>query len=196
MKSLAIMQPYFFPYIGYWQLINAVDCFVIYDDVNYKPRGWINRNRLLINGEARYMTAPLQHASQNTRICDIFLESSTNWRDKLIRMIEITYRNALYFSEIFPVLANTIDNRTDNLSEYLTNNLMKIASFLEINTKFIPTSQWYMNNDFKGQDRIIDICKREAATTYINPQGGEDLYDQTAFINSGLNLKFLIPDKN
>jgi hypothetical protein len=98
MKSLAIMQPYFFPYLGYWQLIHAVDRFIIYDDVNYIKGGWINRNRLLINGEPSYITVPLNQSSSNKRICDIALDQSSLWRNKLVKMVEMTYRKSPYFN--------------------------------------------------------------------------------------------------
>jgi len=191
--KLAIMQPYFFPYIGYWQLIHAVDRFVIYDDVNYIIRGWVNRNRILINGEPSYITLPLQQASQNRRICDIFLQPSSIWRDKLVKMVENTYRKALYFSEVFPVIERVVRYKTDNLSDYLAHQLQTLAAFMDIKTQFIVTSRCYGNNDFSGQKRILDICKREGASTYINPQGGQALYDRDTFAQNGLDLKFLIP---
>lgn len=193
MKSLAIMQPYFFPYIGYWQLIHAVDRFVIYDDVNYIVRGWVNRNRILINGEPSYITVPLQQASQNRRICDITLQTSPVWRDKLVKMVETTYRKAPYFAEVFPVIEKLIRYEADNLSDYLVHQLQTLAAFMGIQTEFVVTSRCYGNNDLSGQERILDICKREGATTYINPQGGQALYDRATFTQNGLDLKFLIP---
>jgi len=191
--KIAIMQPYFFPYIGYWQLICAVDRFVIYDDVNYIKRGWVNRNRILINGEPSYITVPLQQASQNKRICDIYLQFSSIWRDKLIKSVETTYRKAPYFVEVFPVIERIIRYETDNLSDYLAHQLQTLAVFMGINTKFVQTSRCYENNELSGQNRILDICKQEGAVTYINPQGGQSLYDRVAFAQSGLDLKFLTP---
>ncbi len=193
MKRLAIMQPYFFPYIGYWQLIHAVDRFVIYDDVNYIVRGWVNRNRILTNGEPRYIKVPLLQASQNRRICDISLQSSPVWRDKLVKMIETTYRKAPCFVEVFPVVERVICHEADNLSDYMVHQLQTMATFMNIYTEFVLTSRCYENNILAGQERIIDIGKREGATTYINPQGGQKLYDRAAFTQCGLDLKFLTP---
>ncbi len=193
MKRLAIMQPYFFPYIGYWQLIHAVDRFVIYDDVNYIVRGWINRNRLLINGQPGYITVPLQQASQNRRICDISLQTSPVWRDKLVKSVEIAYRKAPCFVETFSVIERIIRYETDNLSDYLVHQLRTLSAFMGIQTQFVLTSRCYGNNDMSGQERILDICKRVGATNYINPQGGQALYDRANFIQNGLDLKFLIP---
>jgi len=191
--KIAIMQPYFFPYIGYWQLINAVDRFVIYDDVNYIKGGWINRNRILINGEPTFITAPLFHSSSYKRVCDISLQSSPVWRDKLVRMVEITYRKAPCFAEVFSVIESVIRHKTDNLSDYLAYQLQALSAFIGINTEFILTSRYYENNGLSGQARILDICAQESATTYINPQGGQVLYDRATFVRCGLDLKFLTP---
>lgn len=191
--KLAIMQPYFLPYIGYWQLIHAVDRFVVYDDVNYIARGWINRNRILNFGESTYITVPLQHSSQNKLICDISLQSTSVWRDKLVRSVENTYRRAPFFYEWFPVIENIIRHDADNLSEYLVYQLKTISAHMEINTKFVVTSRCYENNRLSGQERVIDICKREGATTFINPQGGQSLYERDAFKHNSVDLKFLIP---
>jgi len=190
---LAIMQSYFFPYIGYWQLIHAADRFVIYDDVNYIKGGWVNRNRILINGNPTFITAPLHQPSPFKRICDTALQPSLVWRDKLVKMVELTYRKATYFVEVFPVVEELIRHETDNLSDYLAHQLQTLSAFMGINTEFVVTSRCYENNDLSGQARILDICKREGATTYINPQGGQALYERTAFTQYGVALKFLIP---
>lgn len=190
--KLAIMQPYFFPYIGYWQLIHAVDRFVIYDDVNFIKGGWINRNRILINGNPTFFTIPLCHASPNKRICDISMQSSPVWRDKLVRMVETTYRKASHFNVVFSIVENVIRYKTDNLSEYILYQLLAISELLEINTTFVKTSRVYNNNGLSGQDRIIDICRREEATTYVNPQGGQMLYDLAAFREFGVDLRFIV----
>jgi hypothetical protein len=191
--KLAIMQPYFFPYIGYWQLIHAVDRFVIYDDVNYIKGGWINRNRLLVNGKPTYVTVPMNQASSYKRICDIYLQPSIIWRDKLIKMVEFTYRRASYFADVFPIIEIIIRYKSNNLSDYLVYQLQILSAFMGINTEFIISSRCYKNNHLSGQARILDVCKHESATTYINPQGGQALYERSAFMNCGVDLKFLIP---
>jgi hypothetical protein len=191
--KLAIMQPYYFPYIGYWQLIHAVDRFAIYDDVNYIKGGWVNRNRILINGEPIYVMASLHQASPNKLICDTGLQPSAVWRNKLVRMVETTYRKSPYFAEVFPVVEQLIRHETDKLSDYLAYQLQALAAFIGINTEFIVTSRCYENNHLSGQARILDICAQEGAATYINPQGGQALYDHVAFAQSGVDLKFLIP---
>jgi hypothetical protein len=191
--KLAIMQPYFFPYIGYWQLLHAVDRFVVYDDINYIKGGWVNRNRILINGKPSYITVPLCHASQFKRICDTDLQPSQVWREKMIKMIAMTYRRAPFFHEVFPMVEQLIRFQTNNLSEYLVNQLQILAAWFGITAQVVPTSRGYENTDLAGQNRILDICRQEGAATYVNPRGGMALYDQSAFEERGVELKFLSP---
>jgi len=191
MKSLAIMQPYFFPYIGYWQLINAVDRFVIYDDVNYIKGGWINRNRILINSTPTYITIPLNQSSPNKNICDTLLQSSLDWRRKSLKTIDNTYRKSPFFNEIFPIIENIINYDSTYLSDFIAHQLQVLAIFMGIKTEFVLTSRSYENSFLSGQERIIDICNRENASIYINAIGGRTLYESKAFSNSNINLKFI-----
>lgn len=192
MKTIAIMQPYFFPYVGYWQLMHAVDRFVIYDDVNYIKGGWINRNRLLINGEPVYITVPLHKSSPYKRICDISLQPSPVWRDKLVKMVEIIYRKAPCFSEVFPVIEKLVNHDVGNLADYLAYQLKTLAAFMGIKAEFVVSSRSYENEYLSGQARILDICNREEASTYINPQGGQTLYDAQLFRSAGIDLRFIV----
>jgi hypothetical protein len=192
MKNLAIMQPYFFPFIGYWQLIHAVDRFVIYDDVNYIKGGWINRNRILINGKPAHITVPLHQSSSYKRICDIVLQASPIWRDKMVKAVEMTYRQSPFFAEVFPVVEKLIRHEVDNMSDYLAYQLQTLATFMNIKAEFVVTSRCYENSDLSGQERILDICLQEGATTYINPQGGQSLYNVEAFRNVAIDLRFII----
>lgn len=191
MKTVAIMQPYFLPYIGYFQLMAAVDKFVVFDDVNYINRGWINRNRLLLNGEAHTFTVPLRGASQNKLICDIELAEDDGWRDKLLRTISQSYAKAPCYAEIAPLMERLIRYPSRRLDEFLLNSLREIAQYLALDVKIESTSRIYRNAQLHGQDRILDICKQEGANRYINPIGGEGLYDRASFDAQGVELKFL-----
>lgn len=193
MTRLAIMQPYFFPYLGYWQLMQAVDRFVILDDVNYINRGWINRNRILVNGRATYFTVPLVRASQNRRICDLDVQMEGNWRDKLVRMIDVTYRRAPSFAEVFPVCQRLLGIAERRLGDYLVRQLREMAACLGLATEFVPSSRCYGNEQLAGQERIIDICRREGADSYFNLPGGRALYDAHAFAEQGIGLNFIAP---
>jgi len=191
MKWLAIMQPYFFPYIGYWQLMQAADRFVIYDDVNYINRGWVNRNRLLINGEPTFITLPLRHASQNKKICDIEIAPTAEWLKKMLRTVEVTYKKAPYFNEVFPVIERVLTYESANLADYLTHHLQVMAGFMGIETEFVVTSRSYGNSQLVAQERIVDIGRREQAEVYVNAQGGKELYDAAAFSEAGIDLRFI-----
>jgi hypothetical protein len=189
--KLAIMQPYFFPYIGYWQLLNAADRFVIYDDVNFIKQGWINRNRILINGAPRYITVPLDGASPNKRICDIAVQGAQRWRSKTIKSIECAYGKSAFYSAVFPEIERQIRHESVNLAEFLAAHLTSMAEFLGIETEIIPSSRVYSNSDLSSQERIIDICRREGASAYINLPGGRELYDAESFGAANVNLEFL-----
>jgi hypothetical protein len=189
--KVAIMQPYFFPYIGYWQLIKSVNRFVIYDDVNYIKGGWINRNRILINGTPTFFNIPLLKASPNKQIFEIAIDPSDVWRRKLIKMLELVYKKSPHFNEVFPVLDNIINNKSLGLSEYLTYQLKTLSQFISINTQFVETSRCYGNRELSVQSRVLDICHHERAGTYINLPGGRMLYDSSSFSSKGVDLRFI-----
>ena len=193
MKTLAIMQPYFLPYIGYFQLMAAVDRFVVLDDVNYINRGWINRNCLLLNGEPKLFTLPLQGASQNKLICEIELQNGTLWKEKLLRKIQHAYIKAPFYSDVRSLLENIIEYPAIRLDEILLHSLRSIVDYLELNTQIVESSRIYKNADLSGQDRIIDICKQEKASHYINAIGGRELYCSKQFNSVDIDLKFLQP---
>ena len=190
MRKLAIMQPYFFPYLGYWQLIKSVDKFVIFDDVNYIMRGWVNRNQILVDGHAHQITMPLQQASQNRLISEIMVDSSPGWRTKLLKTIRQNYQRSHHFFEVFEVLERLILLKTPSLSVLLGQQLQTLSKLMGIETSFI-TSSSYRNSDLSGTQRIIDICKREGTLIYINAPGGRHLYKQDEFSASGIELRFL-----
>jgi hypothetical protein len=189
--KLAIMQPYLFPYIGYFQLINAVDTFVILDDVNYINRGWINRNKILINGQEKLFTVPLSEASQNKRINEIQISTADKWKGKLLKSIEYNYSKAPLFYNAFPVIQKIILNPDLNLSSFVHFSLIEISNYLTIKTNIIPSSSAYQNTHLRAQDRILDICMKERATVYINLQGGINLYSRDKFFNHNISLFFL-----
>lgn len=187
------MQPYFFPYIGYFQLIDAVDKFVIFDDVNYINRGWINRNRILINGKESIITLPLKAASQNKKINEIDLLLDGKEQQKMLRTIELNYKKAPFFEQVFHLICQIFKLNTVNISNFNYNQICIIRDYLGIKTDIVKSSQLYGNQDLKGEARIIDICEKEHAREYINPSGGLDLYNKERFKEKGINLFFLQP---
>ncbi|MDB4682075.1 WbqC family protein [Synechococcus sp. AH-551-A10] len=181
------MQPYFFPYQGYFKLINSVDLFVIYDDVNYINRGWINRNYIILNGKKKLITMPLVASSQNKLINDINVDKRNH---KLIETIRHAYSKSVQFKDVYPIIAGAIDNQETNLGYYLTHQLKDICKHINIKTKFIMSSEINKDNKARGIDKIIAICKKLGANTYINLPGGRDLYDFSVFSDNKIELKF------
>lgn len=193
-KKLAVMQPYFFPYLGYWQLLAAVDTFVILDDVNFINRGWINRNRIAVNGLPFWLTMPLQGASQNRLIRDIDIVADDGWKKKMQRTLSASYAQAPESGAVLSLFEQWMSRADGNLSAALHLSITQISAALGIDTTVVPSSSIYPKNDLKGQDRILDICQREGASVYVNPPGGRELYDADAFRQAGIELMFLQPD--
>ena len=186
--TLAIMQPYLFPYIGYWQLINAVDTFVIYDDVNFIKQSYINRNYLLQNNESKIFTLELLGASSNKLINEIEIGKN---RKKILKTIEQNYRKTPYFKVAFPLLKEILEYPENNLSKFIAYSLEKISEYLSIDTKIIYSSNIDKDNSLKGEDKVIHICKLLNTKSYINAIGGESLYSKDNFNSNDINLYFL-----
>lgn len=189
--KLGIMQPYYFPYIGYWQLINAVDKYVIYDDVNFIKGGWINRNRILMNGQAKMINLKMNGASPNKLINQVEVSGDIVYNKKLLKTIESCYKKAPYFAKGYPIIENIIIKNEKNLAKYLEYSIRNICDYLGISTEVIISSKINKNNDLKGQDKVIEICNILDADEYCNAIGGQDLYSYDDFKDNGINLRFL-----
>ena len=190
--KVAIMQPYFFPYIGYFQLINAVDVFVIYDSIEFSKKGWINRNRILVNNKDYVFTLPLKKDSDFLNVDERFL--SDNWNSdkiKLLNKIKESYRKAPFYNDVIVILEDALNYEDKNLFDFIKNSLIKVLDYLEIKTKIIQSSEVDFDNSLKNQDKVIAICNAMNAKTYINPIGGIELYDKEVFKASGIELQFL-----
>lgn len=188
---IAIMQPYFLPYVGYLQLMNAVDKFVLYDDVNYINKGWINRNRLLVNGKEYLFTVPLKEASQNKLINEIELGNDPQWRGKLLKTIEQAYKKAPYYPTVLGIIEKILNLEAQTISQLIAGSLEILKQYLAIPTELVLSSTIYQNNHLKAQARILDICLQEKASQYVNPIGGVELYDKAIFAKNGIQLNFI-----
>lgn len=193
MMKLAIMQPYFVPYIGYFQLMAAVDRFVLFDDVSFINRGWINRNRILVGGREHLMTIPLRGASQNQLINQIALDDDLSWRAKLLKTIEQSYRKAPFYAETMPLVKDMLSCPETMLAPWLRYSLTAVHAWLELPCQIVASSAQYENQDYKGARRILDICRQEQASVYVNAPGGKDLYAPADFAALGMQLRFLQP---
>lgn len=191
--KVAIMQPYFLPYIGYFQLIAAVDKFVLLDDVNYIQRGWINRNRIAVHGVPVWLTIPLVKASQNRLICDIDILPNHGWKEKIQLTLKKAYARAPEIEIGLNLMQGWLDTGKGRLSEWLYVIISDLVQFLGLNTVIIPTSCGYPKKGLTGQARILDICRHEGATHYVNAPSGRNLYDQAYFHDAGIDLLFIQP---
>lgn len=189
--KIGVMQPYFFPYIGYWQLMNAVDKYVVFDDVNYINGGWINRNRILVDNMPKYINVSLLGASQNKLINEINVNPDERLRKKNLRMIELAYNKSPYFHYVMPLIEKIICCEEEGLVDYLLKSFRLISEYLSIRTEFVLSSDVRKDSSLKGQEKIIAICKELGATEYYNAIGGKELYSNRAFQNEGMKLYFL-----
>jgi hypothetical protein len=189
----AIMQPYLFPYMGYFQLIHAVDQFVIYDDVNYIKNGWINRNQYLVNGQKKIFTLSLNKASSFKLIKDTYILDDENHRlrKKILKTLAMAYSKAPFYKMIFDLIEEIILYPNNNIAAYNENSIRKICSYLNIKTSLLISSALNMETLFVAQERVIEICLSLGTTLYINAIGGKSLYNQADFNKKGLELRFL-----
>lgn len=188
---VGIMQPYFVPYIGYWQLMNAVDKYVIYDDVNFINGGWINRNRILVDGQIKYFNIPMLGASPNKLINEIVVNHNSKLRDKNLRRLWYAYKRAPYFDVVFPMMERILNCKQATLAMYIKESFQCICEYLDIGTELIMSSELNKDNQLKGQNRVLSICELLGATYYYNAIGGQDLYSIAVFQSKGIELRFL-----
>lgn len=191
--KLAIMQPYFFPYLGYYQLVNAVDCFVFFDDVNFINKGWINRNHILQQGKASLFTVPLLKASQNKPINEIQLIEFAKWKNNFLKTIQNSYKKAPYFNSVYAWLVNFLGKEYAKISELSCDSVSFIANLLDMDTKFTKSSaiNYTGESDQNGEQKVIAICKLLEAQEYLNPRNGSALYDKQKFSSQNIGLKFI-----
>lgn len=185
---VAIMQPYFFPYVGFFQLIHAVDKFVIYDDVNYIKGGWINRNYFLSPNGKILCTMRVAKASSFTlinsmQIIDDFI--------KLSRTIEFAYSKAPYYAKVYPLLKEVFTGNKKNLALFNANALQLVSSYIGLDAEFLISSECLKDKNSVGQEKVISLCKSIGGSQYVNPIGGQNLYHHDDFARNGIKLSFL-----
>ncbi|OOZ35767.1 WbqC family protein [Solemya velesiana gill symbiont] len=187
---LSVMQPYFFPYFGYSQLIAASECFIVYDNIKYTKKGWINRNRILSNGKDLLFSIPLKKGSDSLQVAE--REIANNFSsDKLLNQIKGSYSKAPYFAQTFHLVEQILSNKESNLFEFIHNSIVKTCEHLGIDTEIRVSSDVAINHGLKSQDKVIALCEAVGADTYINPIGGVDLYSRDEFSARGIELRFL-----
>ena len=189
---LAITQPYFFPYIGYFQLLSKADKTVFLDDVNFIKKGWVNRNRILVGGETKFFTAPVLRASQNIKINNTFVDNNTKWKNKFTQTLTHSYSRAPFFKKAFDLVSDTIFANHETISDLAIQSLTACMSYLSLEMPFLLSEGRSFH--LSGESRIIDICKKQKAKTYLNLPGGENLYSKDSFRREDIDLSFIKPN--
>jgi len=187
---VAIMQPYWFPYIGYWQLIRAVDAFVIYDNIQYTKKGWINRNRFLMNGGDCRFSLPLKKASASLNICQREVAETFDL-EALLRQLQNAYRKAPFIDVMLPKLREWMGNGETNLFGHILATVRGVCAYLGITTPLITSSTVSCEHGLRAEQRVKAICKALKANTYVNAIGGQQLYSKDDFAQQNIDLKFL-----
>lgn len=190
MKSIGIMQAYFMPYIGYFQLIEVVDEFVIYDNIQYTKKGWINRNRILTGGTDKYITLPLKKDSDFLDIRERYLADTFD-PEKLLRQIEAAYCKAPYFQQTYEFLVPVIRYEDTNLFQYVYHSVKQVCRHLDICTPIIVSSRLKCDAALKSQEKVIAICRERRCERYVNAIGGMKLYHADDFAREQIELCFI-----
>ena len=185
------MQPYFFPYIGYWQLIQAADTFVLLDDVNYIRRGWMARNRYRCDGRIQWFRIPVRSASQNRLICDTEIHPDPVPRKNIVKTLRYAYRNAPYMKTIIPAIEDIFMSEESSFTSKVQCSLRTLCEFLEIDTRIVRASDMRERNHMRGIEGVLELCDILSADCYLNPIGGKTLYNALPFRRNGLELSFL-----
>jgi hypothetical protein len=182
------MQPYLFPYLGYFQLICAVDKFVLFDDAQW-IRGWINRHNILFQDKEKLVTLAVQNHPSRCSINEVIIDSSA--RENYLQLIESAYKKAPFFSDIFAIVENILGYEENNLSKFILNSLQRLSYTLEIDTEFLRSSTIEYDRGSNASNKLIEITKSLGAKTYVNTIRGEKLYNKEDFLTNNLELKFL-----
>lgn len=190
--KLAIMQPYFMPYIGYFQLMNSVDEFIIYDNIQYTKKGWINRNRILVNGSPQLITVPLKKDSDYLDVIQRSLSDSWDKeKNKILNTLKSFYRKAPQFDQTFYLIEQCLNVSDKNLFEFIYQTILLINDFLDIKTKISISSTIEIDHSLKSQDKVLSLCQAKNANVYINSIGGTELYNKNVFKQHGIELNFI-----
>jgi hypothetical protein len=190
---IAIMQPYFFPYIGYFQLIQAADRFFVCDEVQYIRHGWINRNRISSNSPEgfSYIIMPVKKHAHTAAIKTIQCVDGNDWKEKILTQIQV-YKKAPHYREVQKFLQHCFQHRHTGVSNLNVYFLQQTVQYIGLN-KTIEVHEEGRKQYTDRNERPVDICKENEAAAYINMIGGKALYDKDFFTANGIALSFLQP---
>lgn len=188
------MQPYFFPYLGYFSLINQADEFMLFDTPQFMRKGWIERNRIIkLSGGSVYIKVPLIKSSLDTSIKDMKIDHSLNWRNKIVSQLDIYKKKAPYYKQVKALLEDCISDDDTSISIMNENVLRKVCQYIGISTKITVFSEMNLkiNIPQAPDEWALNICKSIGATTYINAAGGQDFFDPKKYKDNNIELYFV-----
>ena len=188
------MQPYLFPYLGYYALIKNTDKWIVFDEVQFIRHGWIERNRILKPNDGwQYISVPLEKHSRDTLIKDVKIKFSEDWKEKIIRQLDHYKKKAPYYKQVIDFLKNTFLFHTDSISLFNTHLLKESCNYIGISFSYEIYSEMNINiNPINSAgDWALNISKELGASCYINPPGGIELFEKGKFEKAGIDLKFL-----
>jgi len=196
-STIGIMQPYFFPYLGYFSLVKHTDFWIVFDPVQYIRRGWMNRNRILApekpNGGWQYISIPVKKAPRETLISDIFINNDIQWQDKLFRQLEHYRKKAPFFNTVNSLLKESFSTELSTITSLNVHLLSSVCEYLSIPFSYAVYSEMDFPDTPANQpgDWALNICKHLGVATYINPPGGKNIFPKEEWHANGINLKFL-----
>jgi hypothetical protein len=194
--AVAIMQPYFFPYLGYFQLVQAVDHFVFYDDVMFIKKGWINRNRILMQGNEFLFTIPLEKQSQNKTIRESTVSWGKEFPNKFMNQLDSAYKKAPNYTEVRGLVDQVLNRKFESLADLASESVQATWAYLGLEKKFYQSSKLSVSNDLGRAERLIEITKLLGESSYVNAVNGQELYEKGFFKENGIDLHFLKPNLN
>jgi len=193
-KTLAVMQPYIFPYIGYFNLLNSCDVFVLYDDVNFIKQGWINRNRVLNSKNEVMFSVPLVNQSSNLAINEVTVANYERFKVKFLRTIEQCYSKAIHFEVGLDYVTEVLNTEFTSISELASSSIEVAKERLNLQCEILTSSEQFAHT--KGMERsqrLIAMAQILGCNRYVNSVNGSFLYDKNEFSNNGVELKFIKP---
>lgn len=193
MKTVVVMQPYFFPYLGYFQLVAASSVFVFLDDVTFIKRGWINRNSFLVKNRAHLFSVPLQAPSIHRQIAATLVTEDPHWQSQLLRLLENSYARAPYRDSVLGLVRQILSTSQQSIGDLAAASVRAVCAHVGLSTTWQTSSEGHPSQGLTGAERIIDICRTLQATRYVNAPGGKELYDPAEFARAGIELRFLRP---
>jgi len=181
------MQPYFFPYIGYFQLIHCVDTYVNLDHVSFMKRSYMTRNVLKNNTR---INVNVSGGSQNKKCNEVYVNFENNYISKFLKTLENLYsKESNYDSILNNIILPEFINRQITISEFNLNLIKRICNYLDVETKIINTSEGLTN--LKKGEGLKSITKKIGSNVYVNAIGGQSLYNKDDFKNDNIELNFI-----